>query len=772
MTLSKYREKVPYFAICFAAIVATHVTIIPLSIFFLALAGYLPGRTLLAKIGVATDSVESKILAVMLSIFSIMIVLGLCSWVLFIFFRMSIINSSSASVLNCFLGCLFYKRHKFELMNFPELFIEKFRRLHYGVVVPSILIPILGFIGGVYWNNAASNSLDNLVSFASCIALLIVVLLQRHLNSGQIILLLFTGAWSIMIVHAGLGSGMLPGSDPKSEFATAYQTLHAGYWVPSTGTNTYTAMLSITVLPAVLSLLGHLSLISVYRYLYVFLFALFPIIAFRVAATLSTKKIAAFLTVLWNSASTNYTQLDEMPYRQGIANLYIASSVLILCHPKWSVKQKRLMILICFGGVSVSHYSSAYVLLLLILIVCILRIPSTVYKFARHQRSPDVLALRIGVAFLAMVVVWEALINPLIPSQYHTIKQIQKVAKYAPNTKSISIIDRILKGDPSSNATPSTSTLILYTRFSSFGAQQPQGRYLSSFNPLEKPDVILYPQYSGLVRTSISDKIKTVALIFKTFFQLITLIEFCGFVLLSILSLRDFKIRIPRKLYSVPLANFEIYLLCLASFVLGVGLKVSPQLNYLYTAARSVLSIYFLTLPLLVLGIYRVGISLSNRKLKGALFAVSFVFTSQALLTGAYLGNQWLGGEPRLSPTNIGEGSGLITFPQDINQVGFYNDYYPGRLIYSADLFVLNNLNATVPPQNSPIVTVPTLMNQNLLKGSLVFLSKANLSSGKATAADPTSGLRYQYKIDFPYLNAHSFSVYESPGGETRMIHE
>jgi len=772
MSLKKYREKVPYFAICFVAIIATHVTVIPLSIVFLTLASYLPGRALLARIGVATDNVESKILAVMVSIFSIMIVLGLGSWILFLFFRMNIINISSASMLNCFLGCIFYRRHKLELIKIPELIIEKFRTLHYGVVIPCALIPILGYLGGEYWNNAASNSLDNLVTFASCVALLMVVLLQRYLNSGQILLLLFTGAWSIMIVHAGLGSGMMPGADPKSEFATAYQTLHAEHWVRSTGTNTYTAMLSITVLPAVLSLIGHLSLISVYRYLYIFLFALFPIIAYRVAAILSTKKIAAFLTVFWILASTNYTQLDEMPYRQGIANLYIATSVLILCHPKWSVKQKRISTLICFGGVSVSHYSSAYVLLLLILIVCILRIPATVYKFARRRRSPDVLALRIGVAFLAMVVVWEALINPLIPSQYHTIKQIQKVAKYAPKTKSISIIDRILKGDPSSNATPSTSTQILYTRFSSYGAQQPQSRYLSSFNPLDKPDVIFYPQYKGLVRSSLSDRINTVPLIFKTFFQLITPIEFFGFSLLSILSFSAFKLRIPRKLYSVPVANFEIYLLCLASFILGVSLKVSTQLNSLYTAARSVLSIYFLTLPLLVLGIYRVVIFLSNRKLKGVLFAVSFVFTSQALLTGAYLGNQWLGGEPRLSPTNSGEGSGLITFPQDINQVGFYNDYYPGRLIYSADLFVLNNLNATVPPQNSPIVTVPTLMNQNLLKGSLVFLSKSNLSSGKATAADPTSGLRYQYRIDFPYLNAHSFPVYESPGGETRMIHE
>lgn len=770
--IAKNLSRYPYVVILVLAFISTRFTIIPLSTFFISLACYLPGNYLLRKMALVINDLYSRILSVLVSLVLIMVVFGLGSWVLYLLFKIRIMGPNAAFIFNCILGCTFFRQNRFKFDSFNARAVAGFKSLRSWIVIPAVTLPLMGFVGCEFWNNGSDNTIDTVATFIATVMLLLLLLTHRSLSSNQIALLLFSGTWTIMIIHAGLGGGMLPGSDPKSEFATATHLLQSGFWYPSSGANTYTAMLSITVLPATFSLIGHISVISSYRFIFIFFFAFFPLLAFKTALTLSTKGIATFLTVFWIIASTNFTQLDELPYRQGIANLFIAASIMTLCFNGLKTGQKRTLLLIFFLGVTVSHYSTAYFFLAIILIVCIVKFPIVIIKKIQKKQNNDVILIRSGVAFLVMIIMWEAVINPLIPNQYHTIKQVQKVAKYAPKSKSVGFSEKILKGNPSSNASPTTSNEILYLRFSTFGAKQPQSRYVAPFSPSDNPELIYFPQYPGLFTQVVSDRIKTAALLFKTFFQLITPFEFAAILFLPLVFLTPLRRRFLLVFSKLPKLEFEIYLLGFVTFLFGVGIKVSAQFNYLYTAARSILAIYFLILPLLIIGFYRLYILIKNRKIRVAVFAVSFIFTALALMTGAYLGNQWLPCEPRMDPKNTGEGAGLVTTDEDINQVKFYLTYHPGRLVYAGDLFLLNNLDSMVAPEDISVVRVPSLMNQTLLKGSFIFLSRANLTTGRATVSDPASGLRYQYPIDFSFLEKNSFPVFESPSSEIRMIRE
>lgn len=250
--------------------------------------------------------------------------------------------------------------HIFNLSNLPLFFVLT-------------TLPILGLIG------ALSKSVPIILFFYLTIIILcaLCVINQKIIPNKYYPLLIFSVSLSILLINLFL-SGYVLGDDAQLEYYVFRFNLDRGYWgvigdlTPALRTTLdYNAMLSVTLLPSIYSVLMNIKTELLFKILYPLLFSLVPVTLYWIYKN-ETSKLIALLSTFFFIFTINafFGELIGLN-RQIVAELFLMLSILLWLNKTVPVGKKRLLLIIFGAGIAVSHYTIAIVYIMLISIIVI-----------------------------------------------------------------------------------------------------------------------------------------------------------------------------------------------------------------------------------------------------------------------------------------------------------------------------------------------------------------------------------------------------------------
>ncbi|MEM1773235.1 MAG: DUF2206 domain-containing protein, partial [Desulfurococcaceae archaeon] len=180
-----------------------------------------------------------------------------------------------------------------------------------------------------------------------------------------------------LLYHVSLSSIYLSGADIFVEYYFASKTYIQGTWDHLVSEN-YNTALSITILPAMISILSEIDLITLFKILYPLILSFVPIILFKAYMRIMNQK-EAFLSVFYFiSIFPFFTELLQIG-KQMIAEVLLALiTYFVLVNEKLVRKSVIVLVLLSFALVY-SHYGTYFFWLLLSLI-------ATFFTFVSSRR--------------------------------------------------------------------------------------------------------------------------------------------------------------------------------------------------------------------------------------------------------------------------------------------------------------------------------------------------------------------------------------------------
>jgi uncharacterized membrane protein len=240
---------------------------------------------------------------------------------------------------------------------------------HNVFVCLPLLFPIVSLMGVVRLNNGGTNlfALVNLV----IIAVYEIVMLIKYstLSSSAYGLNIFCTALAL-VLSISMRSNFLIGIDIHNEYRVFIGTLSGGLWHPHLYNTTYNACLSITILPTVLKSFIPLSSEFIFKFLMQLFFCLVPVCVYVSSKQLFSRdsRKLAFVAALFFTVQSQF--ITEFPalIRQEIALLFFALLFMTAASSSLTPTAKKILTLVFGLSMVVSHYSTTYVCLALLII--------------------------------------------------------------------------------------------------------------------------------------------------------------------------------------------------------------------------------------------------------------------------------------------------------------------------------------------------------------------------------------------------------------------
>lgn len=259
-----------------------------------------------------------------------------------------------------------------------------------------MLIPFLSVFGTYLVNYYNNNILLLLLIIIICFVILLIGFDTRFIHKDLYPLAIFVIAISLLL-HTSLIYTYLYGWDIHQEYYFSNIVKISGFWNPDIVSNV-NAMLSVVLLAPIYSDICDLSLTSVFKIIYPFLFSFVPLGIFHIYQKLTENDTTAFLSAIYFiSISTFYTEMLSLA-RQEIAELFFVLLITVIVS-NIEITRKKLLTLIFTFGIVISHYGLSYLLLALILIGYLF------LKYILNSKS-DILRLSFVLIFFFYTISW------------------------------------------------------------------------------------------------------------------------------------------------------------------------------------------------------------------------------------------------------------------------------------------------------------------------------------------------------------------------------
>jgi uncharacterized membrane protein len=244
------------------------------------------------------------------------------------------------------------------------------------------MVPVLGLV--LIMTNAivvsAYLSLRNVLLIAlplSAAAVLFVVLIvfpatQKRDTIYQLVIGIFGLS---LLLSSTLISNDLLGWDVHQEFNLSSNVLASGVWHPEIQSQ-YNSVLSITILPAMISSVSNVDLIWIFKVIFPLLFSLVPVVVYRVYRSVLAPEAAFLCSYLLASYPAFYLELISLA-RQEVATILLVLALFVFFFPSISEGSRgTLLTLLMTVGIVTAHYSVAYIYLALLALSFVLSMVS------------------------------------------------------------------------------------------------------------------------------------------------------------------------------------------------------------------------------------------------------------------------------------------------------------------------------------------------------------------------------------------------------------
>jgi uncharacterized membrane protein len=629
----------------------------------------------------------------------------------------------------------------------------------------SLTVIAMAVMGAIRLNNGGGGGLTLCMLLLALIELALLVAWQDGTHPGLVPLAIYCVSLALLLMTS-LRGWYVTGHDIQTENLVFELTKQLSRWKVSTFPDAYNACLSITILPTMILRWTRVADPYVFKVLFQVLFALCPVLVYRLACRMAPARVALLATIGFISFVTFFQDMP-MLNRQEIAFLFLASGLLALTNERLSPAGRRLWFGLFGIGLALSHYSTTYVAIIVLAVAWGLRVGMGPVRAVLRRLRPSFLrridpvtgprgasALSLGVVvFLAAVslgwsgslthtdqgltatlaaaarsIRWDAIVGSRSSDTSYSLlgggtkPPAQVLADYRSSILKATAADRAaggyydlgaVAGYPAGLAAPSLLPLTTL------------GRWLKrlGLDPLRiNPDV-----RQGSAKA----------------LQILILLGL-GAVLLA----RRKPIRAPAELYFIGVAS-------LFAIVVQVLL---PPLSVNYGVLRAFQQ------ALMVLDVFLVAgcLALVPRRAPRArrLFAAAAILVFFASSTGIV--TQVLGGYgPQLHLNNAGDYYNLYyTHPEEVAAIGWLNRTAAearGRPLVQMDPTTRGRLQ-TLTALDTADDIYPLLLKRD----AFVFLGYANVRTGTAPANTGADDVAYDYPI--AALDANKDLLYSSGG--------
>jgi uncharacterized membrane protein len=257
------------------------------------------------------------------------------------------------------------------LCGIGGFFAYRRRRVPFRLSMPSVggrdllaitialALPALAVLGAIRLNNGAGGGLALLALVLALVEMSLLLLWRDRLHPGVVPLAIYGVSLALLFMTA-LRGWYTTGHDVQREYRVFELTRARSVWSISAFRDAYNACLSITILPTLIQRWTRVSDPYVYKVFFQMLFALCPVLVYRLASRVSSRT-AALLGVIFFVSFVTFFQDMPMLNRQEIAFLFLVAGLLSLFDDAQSLSARRLWFCVFGVGMVLSHYSTTYV---------------------------------------------------------------------------------------------------------------------------------------------------------------------------------------------------------------------------------------------------------------------------------------------------------------------------------------------------------------------------------------------------------------------------
>ncbi len=256
-----------------------------------------------------------------------------------------------------------YKRNS-DLNFKPKL--PKLDTLNRIFFITPLIFPVLSILGAIILNNNGPNILTMIMLGGIAIFVFLIAILRNKINEQVFPWAILMMSISLLLMYS-LRSWYISGFDIHLEYQMFQSTKENFYWsmsnFPGHG---YNACLSITILPTIFYSFLNINSEYIFKLVFQIVFSFVPVIVFLFLRRY-TKGIIVFLASFFFISQPQFMQGMPALARQEIALLFFASSLLVLFNKNINLIFKKILFLIFGFSMIVSHYSTTYIALALLI---------------------------------------------------------------------------------------------------------------------------------------------------------------------------------------------------------------------------------------------------------------------------------------------------------------------------------------------------------------------------------------------------------------------
>lgn len=230
------------------------------------------------------------------------------------------------------------------------------------LIIP-ISFPVLCIFGIILLNNGGSNILIEIMLIGISIYTIILFFLRKHLQDYVFPVSLVLISISLLLMYS-MRSNHLNGWDVQYEYRVFQLTKAHYYWLPNNDNSAYNSTLGITILPTIISNLISINDELIFKLIYPIIFS-FSSVGVYYLLRRNLSGIESFLGTLFFIVQQSFMQQMPSLARQEIAYLAFIYSLLILFDKTQKSLVRKILFLLLSFTLIVSHYSTAYIVVLL-----------------------------------------------------------------------------------------------------------------------------------------------------------------------------------------------------------------------------------------------------------------------------------------------------------------------------------------------------------------------------------------------------------------------
>ncbi|HUD11230.1 MAG TPA: DUF2206 domain-containing protein [Candidatus Saccharimonadia bacterium] len=304
----------------------------------------------------------------------------------------------------------------------------------------ALLFPVMSVLGSTTLNNGGNGLITIAMLIMMCAYVVFLATGIQRIHRNVYPVAIFGISLALLLMYS-MRSWHVLGWDIHNEVRVLNATMAMSQWKMSTyPTNAYNACLSITILPTILARLFHMSGEYVFKFLYQVIFAIVPVAIYATARRFLMPALALLASILF-TAQTWFFELMPALARQEIALMYFALFLLAITDQAIQARYRRLLLYVFAAGIVLSHYSSAYVWLILCALAYIML--WIVRLFSKSARlAPRGLTWPLVLFGAALIFLWE---GPVTNSAGPVGTTINKLGPQLAQTFSPGVIEDAIK---------------------------------------------------------------------------------------------------------------------------------------------------------------------------------------------------------------------------------------------------------------------------------------------------------------------------------------